>query len=108
MVSAVGMPRPCRRPRPVGGACRSPGCGARSGDRRSTPVSSSIRKCGSPTFHFSEEAPVQNQRKEIALPSKDALPSYALKDSGAGGTVTRCASAGTSASGQRDSRIRSA
>ena len=65
----------------------------------STPASSLTGKDWSPAFHFAEEAPVQNQRKETTLPSKDALPSYALNWSGAGGAATRNSSASWSAAG---------
>src|SRR5690606_18652897 len=56
-----------------------------SGERHSTPVNSPTGKRWSPAFHLAEDAPVQNQRKETALPSNDARPSYALKRSGAAG-----------------------
>lgn len=65
-----------------------------SGDRHSTPHSSDTGKLWSPAFHFADDAPVQNQRKRTVRPSKDALPSYALNDSGTSGASTRNRSVG--------------
>src|SRR5690606_32669438 len=75
-----------------------------SGDRHSTPLSSPTGKRWSPAFHFADEAPVQNHRKETAEPSNEAFPSYALKLSGGLGASTRWRSAGPdSVSAERNS-----
>ncbi len=72
---------PAPWPRPGAAAAECPSNS--SGERHSTPLRSPTGNVLSPAFHFADDAPVQNQRKDTDLPSKDALPSYALNWSGA-------------------------
>ncbi len=92
--TAAGSWSACAADAPVS-RCSNRRCPSNtSGERHSTPFSSPTGKFWSPAFHFADDAPVQNHRKLTVRPSNEALPSYALNDSGPFGGSTRNRSAG--------------